>query len=135
MAGLTTMKGARLEFVVRKIDGKIKLPVHSFNPKTKKIEATAREVDAGYIVYMPSGHSYRLSKSQLVKKGFDRQPKIMNLDKVNDTDTPAGRFKHAIDMDARKKAWEDLENDVIKSCVRRHGPVINKETENVAEAA
>jgi hypothetical protein len=117
------MKGPRLEYVVRPLKGKVKTPHHSFNNKTRQIETTLVNDDAGYLVYMPNGHSYRLSKEQLLKRGYDRQPTILNFDQVNDTKTPAGRYKFAMDDAMRKRAWVELEEQVIKACVRRHGPV------------
>lgn len=122
-AGSEGMKGPRLEFVVRAVKGKVKVPYHNFDPTKKKIVTALKTEDFGYLVYLPNGHSYRLNKDQLKKYGYDRQPTILNFDQVNDTKTPAGRYKFAMDDNQRQKAWTDLEDQVIKSCVRRHGPV------------
>ncbi len=102
MSANSQMKGARLEFVVRQLKGKRTKVAHSFNPKTRKIEATKTEEDAGYMLYLPSGQSYRLSATELVERKYDRQPEIINLDKVQDTKTPAGRFKFALDEKRRQ---------------------------------
>lgn len=117
------MKGPRLEFVVRPLKGKVKKPYHNFDPQKKKIVSALKEEDAGFLVYLPNGHSYRLTKSQLERRGYDRQPTILNFDQVNDTKTPAGRYKFAMDDKQRKEAWKALEDQVIRACVRRHGPV------------
>lgn len=117
------MKGPRLEFVVRPLKGKRKKPYHSFDPVKKKIVSVLNDEDAGFLVYLPNGHSYRLSKSELEKHGYNRQPTILNFDQVNDTKTPAGRYKFAMDDKQRKEAWKELEEQVIRACVRRHGPV------------
>lgn len=117
------MKGPRLEYVVRQLKGKIKVAKRSFNPKSKKVETTLVPMDAGFLLYMPNGHSYRLTKDQIAKYGYDRQPTILNFDQVNDTKTPAGRYKFAMDDATRQKAWKELEDQVIRSCIRRHGPV------------
>lgn len=128
------MQGARLEFVVRPLKGKRQAPVHKIE-KGKIVTAT-RPVDAGFIVYTPMGQTYRLSKEELVKKGYDRQPEIMNFDQVKDTKSPAGRFKHAMNDAQRQKAWKDLEMQVIRSCERKHGPIVQeKEIENDSAAS
>lgn len=122
------MKGPRLEFVVRELKGEIKRPHHTV--KGKKIETVLVPEPAGYIVYMPNGHSYRLSREQLVKRGYDRQPSIINFEQVQDTKSPAGKYKFAMDDRQRKVAWKALEDEVIKSCIRRHGPITaSKEVE------
>lgn len=118
------MKGPRLEFVVRPIKGKVKRFKHSFDPTKRKISATEVVEDGGYIIYLPTGASYRLSHKDLVKRGFDRQPNILNFETVNDTRTPAGRYKFAMNDKAREIAWKALEDQVIKACVRKHGPVV-----------
>lgn len=135
MSAVTQMKGARLEFVVRPLKGKVKTVKHSVNPKLKKIEQTIIEEEGGYIVYTPMGNSYRLTQAELVKRGYDRQPSILNFDRVNDTKTPAGRFKFALDPDARKKAWSDMEDEVIRACHRKTGPVIKGVIEHGESAA
>lgn len=128
------MKGPRLEFVVRPLKGKVKATRHGFNSAKKKIETVQVTEDAGYLVYLPNGHSYRLTKAQLVKHGYDRQPTILNFDQVNDVKTPAGRYKFAMDDVQRKKAWIELEDQVIKACIRRHGPVATGVVEHEASA-
>lgn len=128
------MKGPRLEYVVRPIKGKVQRAKHSFNPTSRKIEAQQVSEDGGYIVYMPNGTSYRLTHKQLVQKGYDRQPNIINFENVNDTKSPAGRYKHAMTDAARLLAWKALEDQVIRACERRHGPVMEKE-EDYAESA
>lgn len=136
MSAGTQMRGARLEFVCKPLKGKHTKTVTSFNPTTKKLEHTKVEsTDPAYMLYLPNGHSYRLTASEMIHRGYDRQPNIINLDKVNDTKTPAGRFKFALDDTARRKAWADLEQEVIRNCTRRHGPVHKqKEEENAAAA-
>lgn len=126
-AGTEGMKGPRLEFVVRELKGEVKKPHHSM--KGKKIETVLAPEPAGYLVYMPNGQSYRLTKEELVKRGFDRQPSIINFEGVQDTKSPAGRYKFAMDDKTRKIAWRALEDEVVKACVRRHGPVTSAKEE------
>lgn len=135
MSATSQMQGARLEFVVRSVKGKVKRPVHSWDPEAKKIVTEMKEQAGGYIVYTPFGQSYRLTNEEFLRRRFDRQPKILNFDRVNDTETPAGRYKHAMSDAARQAAWKDLEQEVIRLCVRRHGPIMTKEADNVEQAA
>lgn len=135
MSAASQMQGARLEFVVRELKGKITRPVTVFDVKQKKLVHTLRSVDAGYMVYLPNGHSYRLTRKELVRRGYDRQPEVLNFDKVTDTKSPAGRFKFAVNMEIRSKAWTELEDEVIKACVRKHGPVIREEKVDDKQAA
>lgn len=119
------MKGPRLEFVVRELKGEVKRPHHSMHGK--KIETVLVAEPSGYIVYLPSGQSYRLSREELMKRGYDRQPSIINFEMVQDTKSPAGRYKFAMDDKTRRSAWKALEEEVVRACVRRHGPVTVKE--------
>lgn len=115
------MKGPRLEFVVRPLKGNFNRAKHKV--VNKKIEVSFEKEPAGYIVYMPNGSSYHMSHKELLKHGFDRQPSIINFETVNDTKSPAGQYKFAMDDKQRKVAWAALEEQVIKACHRRHGPV------------
>jgi|SRR6478752_2077947 len=129
MAQLTEgMRGPRLEFVVRPAKNKVMRAKVSFDPTSRKNVERVVEIDEkAFIVYMPNGHSYRLTASELARRKLDRQPSIISFETVNDTTSPAGRYKFALNDEQRQKAWRDLENQVIRSCQRRHGPVENKE--------
>lgn len=133
MPAFGQMQGARLEFVVRPLKGKMSRPVHSM--EKGKIVTTTKSVDAGFIVYTPMGQTYRLTKEELVQRGYDRQPEIMNFDQVKDTKSPAGRFKHAMTDLQRKQAWSDLEKQVIRSCERKHGAIVKDQKEEVNDSA
>jgi hypothetical protein len=135
MAAMSQMQGARLEFVVREIKGDVQRPVHAFDKKKLKIVQQVKSQPGGYLVYFPSGQSYRLTRKELMRRGFDRQPSIMNFDQVKDTKSPAGQYKFAMSDEQRREAWAKLENEVIKACVRKHGPIMNKESEHVEQAA
>lgn len=122
------MKGPRLEFVVRPLKGNFMRPKHRV--VKKKIETHFEKELAGYVVYMPNGTSQHLTHKQLLQHGFDRQPSIINFETVNDTKTPAGKYKFAMDDKQRKAAWALMEQQVIKACQRRHGPVKVGDEEN-----
>lgn len=121
MAVTNDIKGARLEFVIRPIRGKRKRIIYAYDKAAKKLVTSEAEDDAGYMLYTPTGQSYRLTKQQMLQKGFDRQPEILNFDAVSKPDTPAGRFKFAITDELRKKAWAEMEAEVVKLCNRRAG--------------
>lgn len=121
MAVTNDIKGARLEFVLRPIKGKRNRVIHSYDKAAKKLVTTeAVDDDGGYMLFTPTGNSYRLTKEQMLKRGFDRQPTIIDFDNAK-ADTPAGRFKFAITDDLRKRAWKEMEEEVIKLCRRRAG--------------
>lgn len=121
MAVMNDMKGARLAYVCRPLKGKKKHRVHAWDSDAKKLVSIETEIEAGYMLYTPSGHSYRLTEQQVIRRGFDAQPEILNFDAVNDAKSPAGRFKFAINDETRKAAWRQMEEQVIALCKRRGG--------------
>ncbi len=114
------MQGARLEYVCRKIKESVTTTTVSWDAKNKKLVRKPKQVEM-YMIYLPTGHSYRLTAEQVVTQGFDRQPNILNFERVNDTKSPAGMFKHAINQEAKEAAWKLLEEQVVKLCNRKHG--------------
>lgn len=131
--GSESLSGPRLEFVVRKLPGTIVRNHYTPPPTKRQIEKnpdletnlsnTIVETveDAGFMVYFPTGNCYRLSAEQLVARGFDREPTILSFDQANSTDTAAGRFKLARNDQVRQKAWKELEEGVIRACMRGSG--------------
>lgn len=127
------MQGCRLEFVVRKLKGTVTRTIHTPPPTKKQIEEdpdlagksanepVATIMEAGYMVFMPSGQSYRLSEKQLIARGFDRPPNILNREAARDNSTPAGRFFLAMREADRNKAYKEMEDEVIKKCTGRIG--------------
>lgn len=129
MSGLITMgRGPRLAYVIRPVKTKRVETTHRFDPKTRKVVAVkAKEATTGgYMVYTPNGSSYRISEADMIKGGFDKPPTIINFEMVNDTKTPAGRFKFAIDEESRRKAYLEMEKQVIRACQRR-GATVEKD--------
>lgn len=131
---LSIARGVRLEFVVRELKGKRKRVVNGWDAKKKKITEKTVEEAAGYMIYFPNGTSYRLTKDELIQRGFDREPSIINLDQVNDTKSPAGKFKFAMSPDTKLAAYRQMEEQVVKACKRRGGYAESGE-DNDAEAA
>ncbi len=54
-------------FTVEKLQGKVKRTVHLFDPKERKILSKVIEVDAGYLVKFPKGHSIRAYDEEHLK--------------------------------------------------------------------
>lgn len=121
MSASHIMQGARLEYVARKINGTVTQHTIEWDKKQKKLVRKTKQVGDCYMVYLPTGHSYRLTAKQLIDNGFDRQPTILNFERVNDQKSPAGRFKYAINEEMKMKAWRELEDQVVKLCDRKHG--------------
>jgi hypothetical protein len=137
MAGEPTysesMQGPRLAYVVRELRGTVKRPKYEppltkaqreADPKARQDNANLRrmtEVEAGFMVFTPTGASYRLTKKQLIRQGFDRPPTILNREAAKDAKTPAGRFLLAIYEKDRVAAYEEMENEVIRHCSGRAG--------------
>jgi len=128
-----SLKGPRLEFVVREIPGTIKRQVTNPPPSARQREAdpslegktnNEREqvvLPAGFMVYLPSGHCYRMGQKELIRRGFHRQPNVLNREQATDVSTPAGRFMLAIHDADRKRAYQEMEDEVIRNCVRQVG--------------
>jgi len=114
------LKGARLSHVLKPLKGKRVSFKHSV--KDGKVEGEKVEEDAGFMLYLPNGHSQRLTKEQVAKSGLlNSEPMIINFDQVNDNKSAAGRFKFARTDAARKAAWRELENQLIHLCDRSSG--------------
>lgn len=136
MAVANDMKGARLEFVLRPLKGEKDRLIRAWDSAKKKIIATKSVEPAGYMLYLPNGHSYRLTEREVLKRGLHRQPNVMNFDSVKDASTPAGQFKFAINDSTRKTAWAAMEKQVIDLCKRRGGGSVELgEHAEIGEAA
>ena len=122
----TELQGARLEFVIRKLPGTVTRKRYTA-PHDGALgnEPEDVEVSAGYIVYMPNGSAYRLSEKELHKRGFDRDPEILSFESAKDRKTAAGRFKLAVTDAARKKAYAEMEAEVMRVCHKRTGSLEN----------
>lgn len=70
----------RPAFTVKKLDGKVKREILGFDSKGKKT-VTVTEVDAGWLVKFPKGHSIRVyTEKDLKRLGFDRTIPLVNDD-------------------------------------------------------
>lgn len=131
-----TRSTARLEFVLREIKGQVPHLVHvppptkaqrEKNPELETVNynrVNERMVPAGYMLYLPTGQMYRLSPEEAKKRGFlDREPKIIGLEQVSDTTSPAGKFKFGRTERIRENAYRAMEQEIINRCLGKVGSV------------
>lgn len=70
----------RPAFTVKKLEGKVKQRILSFDGKGKKTEQIV-DVDAGYLVKLAKGHSIRVyTDKDLHRLGFDRSIPLVDMD-------------------------------------------------------
>jgi hypothetical protein len=124
------MTGARLAYVVVDLSetvGTVKRPVTSWTKKDG-LKTKMVEEPAGYLVYFPRGHVIRLKdKESLRQYGLDRQPPIVNLQGLNDPNSPIGRLLMSQDEGSRRGAMETMEKQVIRLATAKTGPVLMPE--------
>ena len=150
MARLGT--GARLAYVIRKIPGKIKREIIEYvpmkgmkrkDPKTGLRSETGLvrkvvEVDAGYMVYFPRGHAIRFRDlDHLAQYGFVyrsgkqagklRKPRIINLQGLNDPNSPLGQMLLDQDEEVRSLGYLNMEEAVIQLATSRSGTMLMPE--------
>lgn len=135
-AGSESIQGPRLAFVVKALPGTVTRPRYKAPPTKQQVEkdpSLAKDLSnqvemviepAGYMVYLPTGFCYRMSAEELVRRKFDEQPNIISFEQANNTESPAGRFKLARDERQKQKAWDEMEQQVIKACQGRFGNVM-----------
>ncbi len=142
MSMTSEMKGPRLEFVVYKLPGTVERETFLLDADTGQNTPTTETVEAGYMVFTPMGSCQRLSKEQLSKQGYNREPVILSRDKAAGSKGAAGEFVNALTETARKKAWAKMEREVISACIGKGVPISavvanynSKGKVNVADAA
>lgn len=130
-----SMSGARLSYVVRKLEGTVKREQVRFEevPAGKHRDGSPRvvhqmkretvEVPAGYIVYFPRGHVLRLSEAQVKQYQLDKKPKMINLQGLNDPNSPIGMLLMQQDEESRSAAYTELEKMVIQIATVKSGPI------------
>jgi hypothetical protein len=131
-------QGARLAYVVVDLHesvGTVKRPVTTWTKKDGLKTKTVEE-PAGYLVYFPRGHVIRLkNKEELRHYGLDGQPPIVNLQGLNDPNSPIGRLLLSQDEGARRGAMETMEKQVIRLATAKTGPVLMPEQLEPEESA
>lgn len=136
------MRGTRLEFVAVPIKEPVKRVVVSLVPRGKNKDGKVtnhdwkrevREQEGGYMVYFPRGHVLRIKNLKMLKfYGLDRQPRIINMEGLNDPNTPFGKFMSAQDAETRHNAWGEMEQKVIKAAQFKSGPHLLTQVEEIA---
>jgi len=131
------MNGARLAYVVVDLSetvGTVKREVTMWT-KRDGLKKKTVEQPAGFLVYFPRGHVIRLpDKESLRHYGLDGRPPIVNLQGLNDPNSPIGRMLFGQEEDARRGAMDSLEKQVIRLATAKTGPVLLPE-QLEAEAA
>ena len=134
----TTANGARLAYVVVDLHQTVGTVKREVTTWTKKdgLKRKMVEEPAGYLVYFPRGHVIRCKdKEELRRYGLDRQPPIINLQGLNDPNSPIGRMLLAQDEGTRKGAMDTMEKQVIMLATAKTGPVLMPEQLEPSEAA
>jgi hypothetical protein len=83
---------------------------------------------AGFMVYFPRGHAIRVrTKADLERYGLDKKPHIINIEGLQDPNSPLGRLIVEQDQAARAGAYADLQKAVIALATRKSGNVLMPE--------
>jgi hypothetical protein len=122
--------GARLAYVVVDLHqsvGTVKRPVTTWTKKDG-LKTKMVEEPAGYLVYFPRGHVIRCKDKETLRQyGLDGMPPIINLQGLNDPNSPIGRMLMSQNEDARRGAMESMEKQVIRLATAKTGPVLMPE--------
>lgn len=119
--------GARLAYVVVDLSetiGTLKREVSTWT-RNGGLQKKIVEEPAGYMVYFPRGHAIRLrNKEELRHYNLLGRPPIVNLQGLNDPNSPIGRMLMGQDENSRRGAMETLEQQVIKLATAKTGPIL-----------
>lgn len=134
------MNGSRLAYVVVPLEGKVMRDVIELVEKpagrykdgtvrnTFSMKRVPKEQPAGFMVYFPRGHALRFRDMEHLKQyGLDRKPHIINLEGLNDPNSPIGRLLAEQDDNARRGAFQTLEQSVIKLATAKTGHILMPE--------
>jgi hypothetical protein len=106
------LKGSRLAFVVVKQEGTVKREKHYWTKDGIKKKLV--DEDAGYLVYFPRGHAIRVrSLARLRHYQLHKEPTIIQLDGLNDPNSPLGKMFMSQDPMLRSASYRELEQMVI----------------------
>lgn len=124
MAIQATMSGARLAFVVVPIEGTVRRPVHRYS-KDKGVTVESAEQPGGFMVYFPRGHAIRIrDKEGLKQYKLDKKARIINLQGLNDPNSPIGQLMASQDEKVRQGAMVNLERQVIALATAKSGQTL-----------
>jgi len=123
-------QGARLAYVVVDLNetiGTVLRPVTTWT-KSGGLKTKMIAEPAGYMVYFPRGHVVRLrNKEELRHYKVDGPAPIINLQGLNDPNSPIGRMLLSQDDAVRRGAMESMEKQVIRLATAKTGPVLMPE--------
>jgi|SRR5215471_5640443 len=106
------LMGSRLAFVVVKQEGDVKREKHFWTKDGIKKKLVSE--DAGYLVYFPRGHAIRIkSLAKLRHYRLHKEPQIIQLDGLNDPNSPLGKMFLSQDQNLRMASYRELEQMVI----------------------
>jgi hypothetical protein len=120
--------GTRLAYVVRPLEGTVEREIVVFDKKNGEgLVRKMRKVPAGNMVYFPRGHVLRLTDAQLKFYKLDRKPRMINIQGLNDPNSPIGKMINAQDEEERHGAYLDLEKSVMQLATAMTGSVLMPE--------
>ena len=112
MAAQGILNGSRLAYVVVKQEGEVKREKHYWTKDGIKKKLVPE--DAGYLVYFPRGHAIRIrSMAALRHYRLHKEPHIIQLEGLNDPNSPLGKMFLSQDPQLRMASYHELEQMVI----------------------
>jgi len=113
MANKGKLEGPRLPYVVRKLEGKVKVTKYTYDRKLGRISPYEAEEDAGYLVMFPAGHYLRIRNAEdLARYRLNKKPRPMAAD---------GMALHPSQSPAQ--SYENMEADVANYVKAVAGPI------------
>ena len=112
MAISAILNGSRLAYVVVKQTGSVKREKHYWTKEGIKKKLV--DEDAGYLVYFPRGHTIRVKSMAMLRHyQLHKDPKIIQLEGLNDPNSPLGKMFLSQDPQLRQASYRELEQMVI----------------------
>jgi hypothetical protein len=106
------LNGSRLAYVVVKQEGSVKREKHYWTKDG--IRKKLVDEDAGYLVYFPRGHAIRVKSLAMLRHyQLHKEPKIIELNGLNDPNSPLGKMFLSQDPHLRMASYRELEQMVI----------------------
>ena len=112
MAVSGILNGSRLAYVVVKQEGSVKREKHYWSKDGIKKKLV--DEDAGYLVYFPRGHAIRVKTLAMLRHyQLHKEPRIIQLEGLNDPNSPLGKMFLSQDPHLRMASYRELEQMVI----------------------
>ena len=112
MAVSGILNGSRLAYVVVKQEGSVKREKHYWSKDGIKKKLV--DEDAGYLVYFPRGHAIRVKTLSMLRHyQLHKEPRIIQLEGLNDPNSPLGKMFLSQDPHLRMASYRELEQMVI----------------------